>query len=102
MRFRHGAKRVCLKVRERRSAKHNDSNADSSREPERPGVINFFQAQVLIRDGYTPILATTRDSRSVNDTPAHSPEVMDIPEEYSDVFQNLPPGIPPDREHHSL
>lgn len=96
MRFRHGAKRICLKIRERRSAKLG-GKADSSREPERPGVINFLQAQVLIRDGHTPILATIRDSRSANDTPSHSPEVVEILDEYSDVFRNLPPGIPPDR-----
>lgn len=90
MRLKHGAKRISIAC----------PTTNLHAEGEQSGVINFLQARELIRDGGNPILATVRSAHADpagSDSPVHPPEVVQILDEYGDVFENLPPGIPPER-----
>lgn len=77
MRFKHGAKRIKISCP---AVTLLDRGVDLE-------IINFLQAQRLIRERNPALLATIKVSEEANSPPKPDhPQVVEILEEYSDVF----------------
>ena len=90
MRFRHGNKRIRIPCP--KALPYEEGG-------EEPGLISFLQAEDMIREGAVPLLANIKSLAfpGMEFPGNHIPEVVEVLEEYADVFQSLPPGIPPER-----
>ena len=87
MRLKMGSQRIKISCP---SATHYEEGG------QQPAFLNYLQARELIREGGTPILAVIREAED-EEQHKHLGEVAQILEEYKEVFQDLPPGLPPDR-----
>ena len=90
MRFRQGSMFHCLSCPETKCLRRGERNI----------TLSFMQTKSLLAEGCPALLATIQHSAEAelaDHNPDPSNEAADILRDYSDVFQDIPGGLPPAR-----
>jgi hypothetical protein len=66
-------------------------------QPQAVRTLSFLQARRLIRKGCEPFLVTVKGTDNPEPEEVVDPKVKHLMEEFKTVFDDLPPGLPPDR-----
>lgn len=89
VRVKKGDKRMTLKIKSENSTEHTYKKG---------GTLSAMQAKKSIKKGATFFLTVVKsEDGSAQASGMNNPDIAQILEEYKDVFQDIPGGLPPER-----